>query len=118
MLRRPLASRFVGAQYAQVAAAPGFETAPLGFGLLDRSRRLSYGVGKRLEVVVRRLHRLWVRRKPEYLPPARCGKSLGVELAQVVTVRLGVDGEWPEYRGLVGVHIRQRGDGLARTGST
>lgn len=101
-----------------MATAPGLDAAPLWLGSLDRTRRLAYGVGERFEVVVRRLTGIGVGRKPQDVPAPRRGQPLGVELAQVITVRLGVYRQRAENGRLIGVHVRQRGDGLARAGST
>src|SRR5699024_5329930 len=101
-----------------MAAASGLDAAALGLGLLGRTRGLSYRVGERLEIVLRRLPGVGVGREPQHIPAARCGESLGVVLAQVVAVRLGIDRQGPEHGRLIGVHVRQGGDGLSRTGST
>ncbi len=80
-------------------------------GLADR-------VGQREQVVVGRPLGLRVGRQPEHLPAAGGGESLGVGLAQVVGVRLGVRRERAQDGRLVGVHVRQRVDrGTAARGA-
>ena len=50
--------------------------------------------------------------------PARGGEPLAVDVAQVVGVRLRESGQRTQHRGLVGVHVGQRGDrGAAARGT-
>lgn len=97
---------------------PGLYAVPFRFSPLDGPGGLANGVGERLEVVVRRLRRLRVGSEPEHLPAPRGRESFGVEAAQVVAVRLGVDRERAENGRPVRVDVRQGGDGLSRAGST
>ena len=47
--------------------------------------------------------------EPHDLPPARCGEPVGVLVAQVVGVRLGLGGERADDGGGVGVDVGERG---------
>lgn len=73
---------------------------------------LSDGVGERLEVVdgAGERHRE-VRLMAHDLPAARSGGALGVGLAQVVAVRLGVGGERADDGRAVGIDVGERRDG-------
>ncbi len=54
------------------------------------------------------LRRRGIDRQADNLPAARSGESLGVRVAQVIRVRLGIGGERPEHGDLVGIHISER----------
>lgn len=70
----------------------------------------AYGIGQRKQVVMSGFKCGWIGREPQNTPSARRRHSLGVCLAQVVTVRLGIRRERAENGGLVGIDISQRRD--------
>src|SRR5581483_799237 len=110
--------RRAGLEHPKVAAAAHLDALPDWFpqfaslpraGLHDRVR-------EGLQVVFPGLDVVGVDRQPHHVPAARRGQPGGVLLAQVVTVRLDIRGQRPEYRGRFAVHVRQRVNGrmLAR----
>lgn len=77
--------------------------------LRRRTRRLTHGVGERLQVVTARLDRAPVDVEPHDLPTTRHGEAAGVLFAQVVGVRLGVGRERSDDGGRVGIDVSERG---------
>lgn len=93
-------------------AAPARAAVAVGRTTGSRPGCLAHGVGERLEVVaaagpgdVGVLALV-----PDDLPAARGGQAVRVLLAQVVAVRLGVDGQRADHRRPVGVDVGERGD--------
>ena len=89
------------------------ETTALHLRLPDRSSwrivgqtHIAYRVGKSQQVITGWL-RLLVDRQPDHLPPARCRESLGVLLAQVVSMWFRLAGQRAEDRCGVPVGIGQ-----------
>jgi hypothetical protein len=88
------------------AADLGGASDRLGDGL--RPGRLTHGIGKVEEVVFGwgQAGRVWG--EPNHFPASRCTELLGVQLAQVIGMWLGIGSQRTEYGGLVGVDIRKR----------
>jgi hypothetical protein len=93
---------------------------------LTRSTRTSPGesggfpdsIGQREQVVALGLRVDGLTGQPDDLPAPGRGEPLGMLLAQVVGVRLGIGRQRAENGRLVGVHIGERADGLALAGGT
>lgn len=77
-----------------------------------RTRGLPHGIGEGLEIVCRPAEQdREIRLVTHDLPAARRGEPVGVPLAQVVAVRLGVGGERPDDGGPIGVDVGERRNG-------
>ncbi len=93
--------------------APAAYLDPLPHRLCRGTGRASLpdDVGECFQVIgLRRRGLLGLHRQPYDVPAAWCREPAGVVSAQIVTVRLDVGGQWPEYRGGVAVDISERVD--------
>ena len=94
-----------------MAAAPDLEGLTARLVDLDRARGLPHRIGEREQVVLTGTPGVGVTGELDDLPAARRREPLGMELAQIVGVRLGVRGERTQDDGPVSVGVGQRGDG-------
>ncbi len=69
--------------------------------------RLTDGVGQREQVIRARLRRLRGHRQAQDFPAPRHSQGAGMLFAEVIAMRLGVSGQWPEDRSGISVDVRQ-----------
>jgi hypothetical protein len=82
----------------------------LGLGRLGvhgQGSSFTHCIRESQQVIRPRLLRRGRHGQPQDFPPARDGQGSGVLLAQIVTMRLRVSGQWPQYGCGVGIHVCQ-----------
>jgi hypothetical protein len=110
-----LDSTVAGTEHPQVTTSPDLDPVPNRLGHDQRPARLADRVGQGEQVVVGRPCLRRIDGQSDDLPAAWGTQAVGVRLAQVVGVGLGIGRKRAEHRLLVAVHVGQSRIGGPRT---